>query len=403
MVRGVTRVWWQLESAFNDLGPYTFQLQFGRTGLRDALDWQNIGPAVVNSYMATDPVWRETGSNLLSHYRVQLTTLSGTYISQASNCFGELTERDWLLSREIIRKEQVRNRLASTPGYLIKPMRYGTPCPRCRDVLTQEITDANCPVCSGTGFEIGFHPPLPVQCWDLAPVSINEDVDSQLKGATRENPYTTARVVGFPAINTEDIWVNAGSDERWRVDTIQILAAIRNVPVVYQLRLGLLPFSNSAYAIEIGGEPPERNGPVLPIRGCGAVIVDQDYTGPDALIYAFESGCPIVGANIYVFEKAVFDEDGVQISRALAVGKTKTRANGRWVESIKLNPGDYVLLYEKPGEYGPDTYELTVTEPEEEISPVWTPIAYMQEPVLPTLKTQTQKTSEKKKNDFWSI
>lgn len=403
MVRGVTRVWWQLEPEFNAPGPYVFQLQFGRTGLRDAADWQNIGPPVVNGYLAEDPTWREMGSTLLSHYRVVLQAASETYVSQAASCFGELPERDWLLSRELIRKESLRHERVSAPGYLIKPMRYGTPCPRCRDPLTQEITDSNCPVCSGTGFEIGFHPPLPLQCWDLAPVSVVEDVDAQLKGATRENPYTTARVIGFPAVNTEDIWVNAGSDERWRVDAIQVTAAIRGVPVVYQIKMGLLPFSNAAYAIEIGGEPPARSGPVLPMRGCGVVPIDQDYGGPDALIYTPQNGCPIAGADIYIFDKAVFTAAGINTERSLAVGATKTRANGRWNESIKIDPGVYILLYEKPGEFGPDTHELTVLPPEEEITPVWTPIAYMQEPALPSLRTQKKTPTESQKNDFWNI
>jgi hypothetical protein len=108
MVRGVTRVWWQLEKLFNDPGPYTFQLQFGRTGLRDAGDWKNVGQATVNNYYAEDPAFREAGYDLLAHYRVVLTTPQGTYVSQPANCFGELTEKDWVLAREIIRKEQLR-------------------------------------------------------------------------------------------------------------------------------------------------------------------------------------------------------------------------------------------------------------------------------------------------------
>ena len=412
MVRGVTRVWWQLEPLFNDPGPYSFQLQFGRTGLRDALDWQNVGSPVGNGYMATDPEWHESGYDILSHYRVVLTTPSSTYVSQPANCFGDLPEKDWLMAREIIRKEQVRHRLVSSSGYLLKPMRHGILCKRCRDPLTQEITDANCPVCSGTGFEIGFHPALPMQCWDLSPVTIDEEVDGNMRGATRENAYVQARVIGFPAINKDDIWVNGSSDERWRVDVIQVAAAIRNVPVVYQIKLGLLPFSNPAYALEIGGEPAVRTGPVLPMRGCGSVPIDQDYLGLDSLIYAPQDGCPVVGADIYVFNKTDFDDAGLQIARAAAVAKTTTRVNGRWTESLKVNPGEYVLLYEKLGEYGPDTYDLTVEPPTDEAMQVWSPpIAPVYEPPtqttttqIPTLRADRPKTTNQNaKNNFWDI
>lgn len=411
MVRGVTRVWWQLEPLFNDPGPYSFQLQFGRTGIRDAADWINVGAPVTNGYFAEDPAYREAGYDLLTHYRVILTTPTSVYVSQPANAFGELPEKDWLLAREVIRKEKLRHKIVSVPGYLIKQMRYGTPCQRCRDPLTQELTDADCPICGGTGFEVGFHPPVPMQCWDLSPQIITEQVDGNLKGMTRDNPYVTARVIGFPALNKSDIWVNGSSDERWLVVSIQVAAAIRNVPIVYSVKLGLLPFNHPAYALEIGGEPPERAGPVLPISGCGAVIVDQDYLGPDSLVYAPADGCPIVGAQIHVFSADVFAEDGATTNRNLAVGKTTTRVNGRWSQSLRLDPGDYVILYEKPGEYGPDTVELTVEPPQpNEVLPVWAPISTIPEPAnnnvdIPRLRSQKLPpgTAAKPENKFWDI
>lgn len=380
MTRGVSRVWWQLDRLFRDEGPYSFQLQYGRTGVRDAADWTNIGAPVVNSYFALDPEWRESGYDITSHYRLVLTTPAGVYVSQAASCFGELTEKDWLLTREIVRKEQLRNRFVSIPGYLIKPLRYGTPCRRCRDQLTDEISDADCPLCSGTGFETGYHVPVPLQCWDLSPQVIQEQIDNSVKGNTRENPYVNARVIGFPALNKYDIWVNGSSDERWMIDTIQVVAASRGVPIVYQVRMGLLPFSNAAYAIEIGGEPAARRGPVLPIEGCGDVIVDHDYSGLDALIYTTSAGCPVEGATVYLFTKEAFDVHGVEINRNLAAGKTHTRVNGRWLQSLKLSAGDYVILYEKAGEYGPDTHEITVALPETPLPMSYPPVMGSHEP-----------------------
>jgi hypothetical protein len=360
MVRGTTRVWWQLERTFNEPGPYVFQLQLGKTGLRDAVDWVNIGPPVVNGYTASDPEWREAGYDLLDHYRVVLTTPTSVYVSQAANCYGDIPEKDWLIAREIIRKEQLRFKYVAVPGYLLKPFRFGKMCRRCRDQLTQEVLDSDCPVCNGTGFEVGYHPPLSLQCWDLSTQTIQEDVDAQFKGMTRNNPYITARLVGFPAINKSDIWVNGSSDERWLVETIQIAAAIRNVPIVYQVKMGLLPFSNTAYAIEVGGEPAERVGPTLPVEGCGAVPVDQNYGGNDRFVYKTEDGCPIHGASIRIYEKSVFDVSGFETPENLALGVTSTTANGRWAQSIALDAGQYAIVYSKLGEYGPDVDFVTV-------------------------------------------
>jgi hypothetical protein len=375
MVRGTTRVWWQLERDFKDSGPYVFQLQIGKTGLRDAVDWVNVGAPVVNGYMAYDPLWREAGYDLLDHYRVVLTTPTDVYVSQAANCYGDLPERDWLIAREVIRKEELRFKYVAVPGYLLKPYRFGNPCARCRDQLTQEVIDSDCPVCNGTGFEVGYHPPLSMQCWDLSTQTVQEGVDAQLKGITRENPYITARVIGFPAINKNDIWVNGSSDERWLVETIQIAAAIRNVPIIYQIQMGLLPLSNTAYAIEVGGEPAERVGPTLPIAGCGSVPVDQNHSGNDRYAYTDSAGCPIQGATLYVFLKDVFDVTGLATPKNLALGSTTTTANGRWAQSIALDPGDYAVVYEKLGEYGPDVDFINVSAPGATLACTWTPTA----------------------------
>jgi hypothetical protein len=362
MVRGVTRVWWQLESQFRESGPYVFQLQYGYTPSNKSTDWKNVGDPVTNGYFALDPGWREGGTELLTHYRVTLTTPQEIYVSQPANCFGELTERDWLLAREIVRKEQLRHRLVSVPGFLLKQYRYGKPCKRCRDELTQEITDNNCILCNGTGFEVGYHPAMPLQCWDLSPEMIEEHVDAELKGSTRENAYIKARVIGFPALNKKDIWVNGSTDERWTVEVVQVVAAVRNVPLVCEVRLGLVPFNNSIYALEIGGEPPNRDPrPQVGFEGCGDIVIDSNYTGDDALAYVDATGDPIEGASVYVFKLTDIDAASPALpDRALAVAQTITVANGRWAVPLNLFAGDYGVLYEKLGEYGPDLQIITV-------------------------------------------
>ena len=404
MIRGVTRVWWQLEPDFKQPGPYVFQLQFGKTGLRNATDWVNIGPPVTNGFLAYDPAWHDSGYDLLSHYRITLTTPDDTYVSQPSSCFGELNEHDWALSREIIRKEQVRNRLVATPGYLVKPMRFGEPCPRCRDQLTQEVTDSDCPVCQGTGFRVGYHPPLAMQCWDLAPQTITEQVDVQLKGTTRDNPYVTARVIGFPALNKNDVWVNAASDERWLVESIQIIAALRNVPIVYNVQLGLMPFSSSIYALDVTGAPPETPITLQPVAGTGSVLVNHNYGGADALAYHNGAGCPIEGATVYVFTAAAYAAAQPAFpARSAAIARANTAGSGRWDTGLQLNPGNYILLFERLGDYGPDVQAVTVTAPvaimssSADVAPVLKPSPSRNIPV------QTKPAKAADKNDFWAI
>ena len=400
MIRGVTRVWWQLEPSFNDPGPYVFQLQFGNTGLRDSPDWRNVGSAITDGYVAFDAAWRNAAIDLSTHYRVTLTTPKDIYVSQAVNCLGQLPERDWLIAREVIRREQLRHKYVSVAGYLIKPYRYGRPCKRCRDELTQEVLDSNCGICGGTGFEVGFHPPLPLQCWDLSPQTLSEQQDAQLKGTTRENAYVTARVIGWPLLNRDDIWVNGNSDERWIVRDIQVSAALRGVPLIFNVQLGLIPFTNPAYAIEVGGEPAERPGPVLPLIGCGNIAVDHNYGGADNLAYQNAINQPVVGATIHVFTKAVFDAAHPDLpNRANAVASTTTRANGRWSDALQLNAGDYAVIFEKPGEYGPDHRFISVLPPDTASSCAWVPTT---EPAAGPSQV-TKVCGPRGDNDFWDF
>lgn len=372
MIRGVTRVWWQLEPLFNDPGPRVFQLQVGNTGLRDATDWRDVGAPIIDGYMAYDDVWRASGSELTTHYRVTLTTGKDIYVSQAVNCSGELAERDWILAREVLRKEQLRHRYVSVDGYLLKAYRFGRPCSRCRDQLTGEVLDSNCPICNGTSFEVGYHPPLPLQCWDLSLQTIEEQVDGELKGTTRNNAEVRARVIGFPAISRHDIWINGKSDERWFIQKIEVAAAFRGVPVIYNVTMGLVPLTNSVYAIEVGGEPAERPGPVLPNIGCGLVTVDHNFGGLDYLAYRDAMGYSIVGATIYVFTQIALEAAYPDFpNRALAIAQTTTRANGRWSDALQIDPGDYGVLYEKPGEYGPNTQYITVYAPNVTPTETW--------------------------------
>ena len=191
--------------------------------------------------------------------------------------------------------------------------------------------------------------------------------------------------------------MNGSSDERWRVETIQVAASIRGVPIVYSVKMGLVPFNNSVYSLEVGGEPENRPGPTLPVKGCGTIAVDHNYGGQENLIYAASiDGCPIIGASVYVFTRAVYDELETDTPRNLAVSGTTTRANGRWTESLKLDPGEYAILFEKLGEYGPDIAYVEVTTP---------PLPQMAPEAAPSPRRNIKplNNSKDRTNGFWDI
>ena len=197
-----------------------------------------------------------------------------------------------------------------------------------------------------------------MQGWDLSPQVLNEDSDDRLRGSNREQPLVTARVIGYPGINYRDIWVNDKTDERWRIDDVKVSAAMRGVPLVYEVTMGLLPFANVAYKIPLEHEAPEY--PPVPVIGSGCVIVTDTYNAAD-LSYKTAENEPIADAYVCAFTKKIFDNAAPQYPpRHLAEAITTTDEAGRWTSEMHLNHGPYVLLYEKHHEYGPNTRELTI-------------------------------------------
>lgn len=358
MIIGTTRVWWQLDPRFNPPGACYFQLQYSPTGTPTAADWENVGPPAENTYYAVDDTRRLTGKTLNAFYRVAITTGGETYISEPANCFGELDDHDWLLVSEILRKEELRNRnFAACGGHLLKRMRYGAKCPRCRDQLTDETTDGHCSVCNGTGYRIGFHPSVPL-CVVKTNETIAETVDPETRGPINDE-MIQGRVTAYPMLQKSDIWVEGGTDRRWIVDKVTVAAARRTMPVVLEVTLLLLPFTHPAYKFPLcGGVDTDDDAPD---NGDGCTAINHNFGSADALRYMTTDGeLPVAGARVAAYLKTVYDANSGRPPVTLAAATTTTGDDGRWVQNLHLNPGTYVIVFTADG-FGPDAATIVVT------------------------------------------
>lgn len=82
--------------------------------------------------------------------------------------------------------------------------------------------------------------------------------------------------------------------------------------------------------------------------------IDHDYQLPGDLAYVTPGGSPIENAQIRVYYKS----DYISGKLTNPIGTTTTDAGGRWRNPILVNPGySYIVRFEKPGEFGPDTRE----------------------------------------------
>jgi hypothetical protein len=257
-VGGTVRVNWEMERAFADPGPYSFQLQWSHSGTPRGDDWTDVG-SPTTSFFADDTKGtngqRMFGKTATVYYRVALTTDLGCYVSPIAGVLGTWTKYDWLLAREILRQEQLNHKIfSSVKGYLLKARRYGVRCNDCRDSLDGEIIDSTCGICYGTGFVNGYYPPT--EYYGLLDTT-SPSRESRSLAQDGSTPGIGKRVVNtgrflavLPMIQA-DAWVDANSDERYYVHTVREAASWKSVPLVYNIELRLAPFSDALYLVPV--------------------------------------------------------------------------------------------------------------------------------------------------------
>jgi hypothetical protein len=254
-----SRVEWSLHPGFSDPGPYTFQLQAGRTGLTNADDWEAIGLPAVDAFYMLDDTQRVFGKTNWTHYRVCLETPLATYFSPPIAADGDMSPQDRREWRTVITTWLKLFKLRTgQDGYLLKRKLFGQPCPEsCVDFQTKEITDPECPTCYGTGFVGGYFEPAPCVYASLDPrVSHNERDAGQARGTINDALRVKATMLGVPQVFENDVWVDKQTDRRWYIHQIQHRIEIRGVAAVIDCEFRLAPFTDPIYQIEITDQIP---------------------------------------------------------------------------------------------------------------------------------------------------
>lgn len=258
---GGTVVTWSLESDYTGVNDTEVTLEYSR-GSPD--DWRVTGvPAVDPAYMS-DPQQRLFSSTNDLLYRVVLRIGDVRYPSKPVRVDGSVDRRSHLWAVELVRKERLRMTAgrAGVYGYLLKERRWGVRC-GCVDPATGEQGSSTCVVCYGRNYVGGYHPP--VACWyaDPSPEEIKAMVDHAGGRGTVADGTVFARMPADVPLTANDVWVDHGSDERYRVQAVRELAAVRGFPVVYGVVLGKVPRSDVVYRLPIARVAP-------PDAACGS-------------------------------------------------------------------------------------------------------------------------------------
>jgi len=236
---------WEIDGGFNDPAPWVFCVQLGDTA--DG-PWKTISPDLVNVI-----AWRDRGgkhlygkTNVL-HFRVALRTANGTYFSHPIQPYGDLPRREYLLAREIMRREALRARvLAGTECDLYIRSTFGPKCTFCIDPVTGDVRDSHCRKCLGTGRYPAYFGPHRMM--------LSFSVDSSHHKAnsndgTHETRMFEALAIGNPVIKQGDVIVDRMRDKRYVVGEASIVSEVRRVPCLQRVGFDEAPLSDPIYRL----------------------------------------------------------------------------------------------------------------------------------------------------------
>jgi hypothetical protein len=174
------------------------------------------------------------------------------HISQPQQANGLWLKRDWLLAKEIVRKEHLVQRKRSnvaSAGVLLKRKRWGTPCPQCREYDTDEVQSSSCTLCYGTGLVGGYFPGINFFITFDAPYTREFKRDETL--SLTNNIVRTGRCVSYPFLDTNDVIARRDSGERLFVNKLETIAEVADVPVILKVELKLAPATDPVYQVPL--------------------------------------------------------------------------------------------------------------------------------------------------------
>lgn len=213
--------------------------------------WTRLNPdePVVNECIYVDTNQYRCAVSNDVYYRVVAYDGIREYNSRPISTLGVLTERDWLIVRDVVRKEYLRlKKYVGTFGYLLKRREHGIPCHVCLEYDVEEVVDSRCPVCYGTGIIGGYYNALPY--WvDQSGTTTRKDVKQPL--GMVDNKVRVTRTVAYPRLDTYDMWVDGDKNKRYKFREVSSEVELKGTPIVYISKMHEIPAANIEYEVPL--------------------------------------------------------------------------------------------------------------------------------------------------------
>jgi hypothetical protein len=240
---------WEVSGGFDDPAPWIFQIQMGPT---EDGPWKNVSPELRNIV-----AWRGEGgkflynkSNIL-YFRMVLRTPKAMYFSPVVQPYGDLSRRDFILAREIMRRECLRGRvLSGVQCDVYIRSTFGPKC-TCLDPVTGYVRDSHCRKCFGTGRYPAYYGPHKMVMSFSTDVAHSNDNSTD---GTHETKMFEALAIGNPVLKKGDVVVDVSQDKRYVVGTASVVSEVRRIACLQKVGFDEAPLSDPIYRLGKDGD-----------------------------------------------------------------------------------------------------------------------------------------------------
>jgi len=230
---------WEVEQECEIAGPWTFSIEESETGQGD---WTKITPDLINTFAYQEATKRYFPKENVFQFRLKMVATAGTFYSPTINPCWQLDWHDFLIVKEMMRKELLQQKEMSgiIVDVFIKTL-MGPYC-TCLDPITKDILDPQHAACHGTGKVPGYFGPY--NTWlTFTPLQKSRD----FKEDNTDINYVDqlgGRMIAVPELKELDVIVDKSSDKRYYVHSVKNEVELRRVPIVQTITLKLVSNSN---------------------------------------------------------------------------------------------------------------------------------------------------------------
>lgn len=241
---------WTVDSAFPGRSPYKFYVAKSPNGIDSWAPLNQI--ALVDMYQFTDLNVGMFDRDYSIFYRVTLVASDSgkQYHSRPQGVYGTLGKDDFLVAREIMRRQVTQLKFkGGVTAFILVRKKHGVRCPDCTHPVAGQVVAAQvCETCFGTGFVGGYHAPVLTMA-----MVMDQNVELKMEGQGLELSGIYGKqiqTIGFPILARGDIIVLSETDERCDIKTIK-RNDIKSFPIMHSIGATVFPNSDIIYRVPL--------------------------------------------------------------------------------------------------------------------------------------------------------